>query len=354
MAWEAGLEAPIVQGMPYVTAKYQGLTPVLSTIHAILSVNGINDGSPISGTRFQLELNNGQTWLVYTSSDITFTKGDGVLTASGSFTGTLRLAELAAGVTIETLDGYSTAYPEGGSVTASSSGDDADLVFNWEKGGSGDLLMMALPHHIDVLTGATIISTSYNTIKGDMTGVIGETWTLKEKLTTTEWFAPNGIDSSKLDAIKSALNEDINTEIYATDPYFGGKQMARIARLAIIADEVGETALAETYREKVRPTLESWLEGTNVDPLIYDQTWGGVCSINGISDENADFGQGYYNDHHFHYGYHIYAAAVLARSDSAWADQHNDQIMHLIRDITEPSGVDPYYTQTRLYKMDGP
>lgn len=32
----------------------------------------------------------------------------------------------------------------------------------------------------------------------------------------------------------------------------------------------------------------------------------------------ADFGNGQYNDHHFHYGYFAYAAAALGRKDKAW------------------------------------
>ena len=33
---------------------------------------------------------------------------------------------------------------------------------------------------------------------------------------------------------------------------------------------------------------------------------------------SADFGNGQYNDHHFHYGYFAYAAAALGRKDKAW------------------------------------
>ena len=32
-----------------------------------------------------------------------------------------------------------------------------------------------------------------------------------------------------------------------------------------------------------------------------------------MGDAGADFGQYYYNDHHFHYGYFINAAATLAK-----------------------------------------
>ncbi len=81
--------------------------------------------------------------------------------------------------------------------------------------------------------------------------------------------------------------------------------MAKLARLSLIAEEVGDSASAATFLDNVRPVLESWLDATNNDPLLYDQTWGGIVSTNGTLDPGADFGQGYYNDHYFHYGFEI-------------------------------------------------
>ena len=63
-----------------------------------------------------------------------------------------------------------------------------------------------------------------------------------------------------------------------------------------------------------------------IDQLqVYEETWGGVCSTCGLHDEQCDFGNGMYNDHHFHYGYHIYTAAVLARADPAWGEKWNER-----------------------------
>ena len=68
--WEFGMEAPIVRGMPYATMKYEGATPVLQGINAILDFNGALD--PVTDTRFEVELNSGEIWIIYTSSEITF------------------------------------------------------------------------------------------------------------------------------------------------------------------------------------------------------------------------------------------------------------------------------------------
>lgn len=71
----------------------------------------------------------------------------------------------------------------------------------------------------------------------------------------------------------------------------------------------------QKYKNKV------WLNGTAGSPLIYDFRWGGVVTCGcaykkghgctngigpqecpGLSDPGMNFGLGFYNDHHFHFG----------------------------------------------------
>jgi endo-1,3(4)-beta-glucanase len=56
---------------------------------------------------------------------------------------------------------------------------------------------------------------------------------------------------------------------------------------------------------------------------------------------------GYYNDHHYHYGYHLYAAAVAAKFDPSWARQYMDDILLYIRDFANPYLDDPYFPPYR-------
>lgn len=46
---------------------------------------------------------------------------------------------------------------------------------------------------------------------------------------------------------------------------------------------------------------------------------------------------------HFHYGYHIYAAAVAAQFDRNWGRVYFEKILLLIRDIANPSLNDKYF-----------
>ncbi|GJP48562.1 hypothetical protein CLOM_g7848 [Closterium sp. NIES-68] len=66
--------------------------------------------------------------------------------------------------------------------------------------------------------------------------------------------------------------------------------------------------------------------------LLYDPTWGGVVSEAGSRDKGADFGLGMYNDHHFHYGYFVYAAAAVAKFDPVWGSRYRSKLSALVAD----------------------
>ena len=57
-----------------------------------------------------------------------------------------------------------------------------------------------------------------------------------------------------------------------------------------------------------------------------------------ISTLTIDFvSTGFYNDHHFHYGYHIYSAAVVAKYDPQWALDNFEKILLFVRSFANPS-----------------
>lgn len=49
----------------------------------------------------------------------------------------------------------------------------------------------------------------------------------------------------------------------------------------------------------------------------------------------------------FHFGYHIYAAAIVANYDPVWGKSYFEKVMLFIRDIANPSAKDKYFPQFR-------
>jgi endo-1,3(4)-beta-glucanase len=343
--------SPIVKGSPYMTMQYDNLTPVISTIHAIISVNGEGAPRTITGTKFSLQMNNGQTWIVYAGTEIAMNWGNGVLQAASAFTGVLRAAILLDASDETILDSHASTYPISSSVSYSFCGEEsAELKFHWETEGGApeNLLMLALPHHMDNLIQPNIaIPKRYDSIKGKMSAVIGNDWAMTEALTSIKWFPPKEMDEDKKGAIADALNGDLSYRPRAVDPYFFGKDVAAMGHIALIAEALGFAENATSMRNAMKEAIEPWFSGTNSNPLKYDSTWGGICSTAGMSDANADYGQGWYNDHHFHYGHMVYASAVIGKEDPEWLNSKKSTVLDFVRDFANPSNADPFFTMAR-------
>jgi endo-1,3(4)-beta-glucanase len=339
--------APIVQGSPYITTKWDGLTPVITTAHAILSVNGAT-GTTFSGTKFKIALNNGQTWILYASNPITFTLSGSTMTALSTYNGVLRSVCMTDPSFEAVLDQHKDIVPIASKVGWTSSGDTAVIQFDYITEDDSAPLIMTLPHHRDMMPGVTyVMNNAYNTMKGKMSGLVGKTWRMTEQLTSITWSAPREISPQYIESIRTALRAEQSMTQRASDTYGGGKNLGAMARLALIADELGETAIATSIRSRLKTLLEKWFSGQTPDKIIYEHTWGGITSSDGIKDSGADFGVGYYNDVHFHFGYFVYAAAVVAKGDSAWATTNAPAVNDLIRAFANPVH-DSHFPVTRM------
>ncbi|MGB4759184.1 MAG: glycosyl hydrolase [Candidatus Saccharimonadales bacterium] len=374
------MEAPIVKGMPYVTMRYNNLTPKFETnnidYHSIATVNGSAPSGTVSGTKFKITVNRPflgsnatETWILYASSSISFTASTSGLTASAPFTGYLRAAFVpTASAGEETiLDTYKDAVPISGSTSVSVSGNTATTTFTYTKTGSGStLLTYCFPHHETILSSPSYASNfAVTTIRGSLKAVIGNSWTMTTALSTTTWNSPNAIDSNKLSAITTALATEKTFQAYhldAGEAYLFGKQISRAARLALIADQVGDTSARDGIISAMKTYLNPWFDNNSsviqVRSLMYDTTWGGVVATSAHEaspagdpqNANQEFGNAIYNDHYFHWGYFIYGAAVIAHFDSSWATSYQTKVNDMIRDIANPSlSSDPYFTQLRHY-----
>lgn len=350
------MRSPIVRGSPYVTMEYNNLTPELNTIHAILSVNGNTFPGQVSGKSFFMEFNNGQWWKIYVlnNKEITLTWDRNTMRAASKFSGVLRATMVRDRSLIGIFDSSSEVYPVASNIQATfcpSNLNEAFINFNWVTRGTApasSLLMFALPHQMDSMVSPNIvIPDGAKTIKGKMTGVLGEKWVLKETLTQIGFSAPREIDSNKKALIKSALEREKNKRAGSFDTYWNGKELAAMGRLALIADELGEADLARHIRGNLKSDIDKWFFGNNSNPLIFDSSWKGICTWKGMLAPENDFGQGYYNDHHFHYGYFIYAAAALGKGDRGWLNERKEKVISLLRDYANPSTLDEHFPVTR-------
>jgi hypothetical protein len=235
----------------------------------------------------------------------------------------------------------------------------AKISFSWDPQymsstaaatSSSDMIMFALPHHQDLLSTSVMQNVCTQSLLGKVCLVKGTTWDMYENLPKIDFRAPRSPDPQYVPALAEALLEDIeyqipkNFQIGAGDTYFSGKTLAKLARILLINEELKDICDLSYGPEGVDPSYASactgielpsaedvsnaldqlrraatvWVKENEHAPFVYDTAWGGVVSCgclydNGIctnqfpncpafTDQGLNFGNGFYNDHHFHYG----------------------------------------------------
>ncbi len=123
------------------------------------------------------------------------------------------------------------------------------------------------------------------------------------------------ISDKDADELRVSLKTDVaEAKDYPADTYFGGKALYRDAQLYSIARQLGAEEEATVVHDRVKETLLRWAnpDGCQAEAAFcfgYDET------NRGIVGQTPSFGSDEFNDHHFHYGYFLYAAGVLGADD---------------------------------------
>ncbi|KAJ8564197.1 hypothetical protein ON010_g7149 [Phytophthora cinnamomi] len=375
---ENSFEATLVSGMAFVTAKYASLTPRIDTVYAILTVNGQSTASGFTATdsRFVLTLNNGQTWALYFSSEVTLQLGGfSTFVSSSSFSGTIRVAMVPNPDKRSVFDETAGCILEGGNVEAQ---DVNTYAYVWKSSGSctepSGLLHYAQIHHVDTLDRSTAVEVegvvAYSTTRGPMQALITTTaspmWRFMDTTDIPISFYPSRAPSpSDVEQyrIKETLIKDIGStwKIHVSGSYyFNGKAAQKYASLCLMAADPSVVGtgfdsknLLHRCLTKLKALLAPFLTNSWKYTLKYDTVYRGILSSQGfaLNDVNADFGNTMYNDHHYHYGYWIVTAAIVNKLDPTWSGiaELNRMTSFLVRDVANPSWDDPYFTKFRSF-----
>mmetsp|Transcript_23977 Transcript_23977/g.42487 ORF Transcript_23977/g.42487 Transcript_23977/m.42487 type:complete len:906 (-) Transcript_23977:329-3046(-) len=299
------------------------------------------------------------------------------------------------------LDAFSSTVPKGGYVTYSNQDKDKEVMvslhyesesISFNKDDSKPPLpplLLALPHHIKAGAfknqqhgGVVVYEGSHRSMIGQQKAFSGYSIRLSFPKPDVLWGDERDLVYGKENVVGALKSEQkyefsLQWKLGVGDPYNAGKLNARIARLAIIADQLNETETRERFLDNLQKSTELWLSGSSPNPLVYDKDMGGIVSCGCLFDScngkctpkctnggpsvsggcptmgpgafaaGLDFGNGYYNDHHFHYGYHLYAVAVLAKYRKEWVLNSMEHVLLLIRDVANPSKDDPFFPRFR-------
>ena len=316
----------LAQGSPYVF--YRALDESKLTINGmgpVVTKSSTYVRYTKDGKDYAVVANDGATLAVKdATASIQAPKGSLVTTYALPSDGDDKLKDLAANE-LQSVD-----------VTIGETGSNATTALEYKTANNQPTVFAAMSY-TDVANKGTAIST-YDSVYGPMEAVKGS------KLTFT---APAVKPSSALDL--SVLTEDhkeiliqdlkkdvASTTVVAEDSYFAGKQLARAATLLDIAEQLEQTESSEALKKILR---EEFKKRLGPDYFYYD------TKLKGVAAQTKAFGSEDFNDHHFHYGYFIYAASIFGRYDETFLKENQTQIDLLVADIASYDETDDFPIQ---------
>ena len=191
---------------------------------------------------------------------------------------------------------------------------------------------------------------TFATLLGTQTWQQGTQFTFSTPLATLPADLPvEQLPDDKKAILVSMVQHDAATLAFtATDTYYAGKQLYRAAQLLQLAHQLGLQTEANTIANALKTEFAQWLD-PNTGNQRHDKFFYYDSIIKGIVGEKPSFGSQDFNDHHFHYGYFLHAAAIVARQDAVFAADYKDRITMLVRDIANPSRTDAHLPYVRSF-----
>ncbi|KAK9449040.1 endo-1,3(4)-beta-glucanase [Limtongia smithiae] len=373
------IEVPLVQGAGFVTGIYYNVTPRFDSTVGITSIT--KEDSPRSGIqKYTVALGDDTTWAIYATlpsgQSLSLSRTSGTtIEASASVDGVvIQIAKIASGS--ETYyDDHAGMYAVSASINGTAHGTTGQVDIHFTSSGSnnaGYLLQFALPHHVSSFS-STIANRSLGFLmqsptRGNMTAYSTNDFIMIETLPLNISFAPWTSISGKSAnytstalgyismAAVSEIQQDMVTQSNGTSMYAAGKALDKFAMICYVAHSIlKNTAIRNTCITNLKEAFAVFKNNSQEYPLDYDKTYRGVISSASIvtGDSGDDYGNTYYNDHHFHYGYHIHAAAIIGMIDTelggTWVSENKAYVNSLVRDVANPSSEDTYFPISRSF-----
>jgi endoglucanase Acf2/uncharacterized protein YjdB len=361
MNWNAGgrdFNATVGLGMPFVYFT-KGSADI-----ARIAVGFNVSGATVSGNKVIIQNNfNSANYVVFGPAGSTWTNNSGVFTSTLNGKNYWSMVMLPQGVDVNTamatLEPYAYTFPGNTAVAwtynaATGAVRSTFTVTPDTKEGTNNVVPMGLlPHHWSRLasTSAQPNSYTYHTVRGQMKILLANSFTTENTFSGILPTLPNlakysgGFDPGALYKKIDQMKGDQLPEW--TDSYNEGQNMNRLIQAAHIAHQIGYTTARDQLLNTVKARLENWFSAAGGEVAFlfyYNNDWKTMIGYPAGHSQDSNL-----NDHHFHWGYFIHAAAAIEQYQPGWASQWGGMVDLLIRDASNPSRADTMFPFMRNF-----
>jgi len=331
LSWGASMTARIGRGMPFAYVLTDGTAPTVTFLNGAPTILSGTIGSSNILAVSEPEATTGYTnyYALFCPTGGNWSQKGSVLTCNSpsgkNYMSVALLPQSAATNLAATLSDYSKyaySFPTNTAVSwsynesASTVSTTYAITTKAMEGTETGFLAALYPHQYDTLSGSSInTSYTYTTSKGTMEVLNGTSFTTVDTYHGILPFIPptSNINTAKL---KAYVDEAPVASSTASDTYANGKSLGAAAQVVPLAKYIGDTAAYDNLHNSIESSMENWFTATSTKSsavFYYDSTWGTLIGYPAAYDSNDML-----DDHNFHYGYWIHAAAIDGLYNPSW------------------------------------
>ncbi len=356
---DATADVTLVKGSPYVFADVEGGPAALSfdAVPEVWADDGATLGVTVAGTHYGLFAPPGRSWSGVGTDTLTNDLGDGgYLTVAALPDSSEREAAL------ETFAEHAHAHVVDTRVDweYDRSASEVRTTYSFEvdaRDGDASETITGLFPHQHKYADADLLGHAYPSVRGRVETVVADSVAITQPFPGLLPYLPD-VGGFDRDRLRSFVRAEADKQIVRAHPdgngvYWRGKNYNRATELVPLARHAGADDAADEFLDALRSDIEAWFsaEGEDGTPattrvFYYNDTWGTVIGY------PAGFGATEnLNDHHFHYGYFVSAAATIARNDPEWAEESawGGMVDLLVRDFACPDRDDDMFPFLRTF-----
>lgn len=243
----------------------------------------------------------------------------------------LTIGLVGAGLSREQMAPYATRIPH--RTTVSYSYDAAHSTLHTSLSADVEMLLGMLPHHYQNTTLHFALGADhYLTPRGAMRMAQGRQFDIDYTVHGMLPFFP--LPDKDLPGYSESRMQQLCADYaargsFGADTYWGGKGLTQMMHYMTAALQMGDTATFRKAKDRLRETLVNWYTYTPGETEFYFaryDRWGALVGFDVSYDSDT------FNDHHFHYGYFIYASAVLCMLDDDFRRDYGPMAREVARD----------------------
>jgi endoglucanase Acf2 len=227
---------------------------------------------------------------------------------------------------------------------------------NLNNGSYFEPLQYLLPHHYQN-SDVTLTDYEFETVRGFLKLMTGSQFKTRLSfhglvpamtLPTNQEFSELQMASYLVDLDLRTQTTDLSNFLNDDGPYWNGKALYPLSQGLIIADQLNDNSLKQSFITKLRYLLTDWFTYSSAEDskyLYYNERWGSVYYSNNDFNSATEL-----SDHAFTHGYLVYASSVLAMYDPTFVAEYGAMVNYLLNDYLFPTKDD--YSKEYLRSFD--